>query len=88
MMALRLILKGILKVYFRLIISSLMRSLEKFWKACNKIKIRVETLFVLYTKYLVTQNIWCFAHSAIFVSQGLRKGKMNKFIQDEKYIGS
>ena len=37
MMVLRVILKGILKVYFRLIISSLMRSLEKFWKACNKI---------------------------------------------------
>ena len=50
MMVLTLILKGILKVYFRLDISSLimMRSLEKFWKACNKIKIRIETLFVLY----------------------------------------
>ena len=46
-------------------ISSLMRSLEKFWKACNKIQIRVEALFVLYTKYLVTQNISCVAHSAI-----------------------
>ena len=50
MMVLTLILKGILKVYFRLDISSLvmMRSLEKFWEACNKIKIRIETLFVLY----------------------------------------
>ena len=37
MMVLRIILKGILKVYFRLIISSLMRSVDKFWKACNKI---------------------------------------------------
>ena len=44
MMVLRVILKGILKVYFRLIISSLMRSLMKFWKACNKILIRVETV--------------------------------------------
>ena len=50
MMVLTLILKGILKVYFRVDISSLImtRSLEKFWKACNKIKIRIETLFVLY----------------------------------------
>ena len=58
MMVLRLVLKGILKVYFRLVISSLimMRSLEKFWKACNKMQIRIETLFVLYiqdTEYLV-----------------------------------
>ena len=37
MMVLKLILKGILKVFYRLIISSLMRSTEKFWKACNKI---------------------------------------------------
>ena len=47
MVVLRVILKGILKVYFRLIISSLMRSLEKFW---------VDTIFVLYildTEYLV-----------------------------------
>ena len=50
MMVLRLVLKGILKVYFRLVISSLMmmRSLEKFWKASNKMQIRIETLFVLY----------------------------------------
>ena len=37
MMVLKLILKEILKVCYRLIISSLMRSLERFWKACNKI---------------------------------------------------
>ena len=36
MMVLKLILKGISKVYDRLIVTSLMRSLEKFWKACNK----------------------------------------------------
>ena len=30
--------------------SELMRSLEKFWKACNEIEIRVETLFVFYTQ--------------------------------------
>ena len=47
MMVLSVTLKGILKVYFRLIISLLMRSLEKFWKACNKILIRAKTLFVL-----------------------------------------
>ena len=36
--------------------SELMRSLEKFWKACNEIWSRVETIFVLYiqdTEYLV-----------------------------------
>ena len=89
-MVLRLILKEILKVYIRLtsIISSLMRSLEKSWKACNKIQIRVETLFVLYTKYLVTQNIWCVAHSVICVLQGLKEDKMNKVIQDGKYRAS
>ena len=48
----------------------------------------VETLFVLYPKYLVTQNIWCVAHSAICVLQGLRKRKINKVIQDGKYIAS
>ena len=37
MMVLTVTLKGILKVCFRLIISLLVRSLEKFWKACNKI---------------------------------------------------
>ena len=45
MMILKVTLKGILKLYFTLTISSLMRSLEKFWKSCNKIYIRVETLF-------------------------------------------
>ena len=36
--------------------SELMKSLEKFWKACNEIQFMVETLFVLYiqdTEYLV-----------------------------------
>ena len=70
MMVLGVILKGILKVHFRLIISSVMRSLQKFWKACNKIKIRVETLFVLYiqdTKYL--------GHCPFCVLQGLTEKK-------------
>ena len=83
MMVLRVIMKAILKLYFRLIISSLMIILEKFWKACNKIYIRVETRFVLYiqdTKYLV--RVLCIA--------GFIKGKreINKFIQDRKYIAS
>ena len=49
-MVLRLNLEKILKVYFRSVISSLimMRSRENFWKACKKIQIRIETLFVLY----------------------------------------
>ena len=70
MMVLKVILKGILKVYFRLIISSLTGSLEKSWKACNKIQIRVETLFVLYiqdTEYLV--------RSPFCVLQGLKEEK-------------
>ena len=72
MMVLRLILKGILKVYFRLVISSLimMRSLEKFWKACNKYKL-VLRLFLFFTSK--TQNIWCVAHSAICVLGYSRK---------------
>ena len=80
MMVLRVIMKAILKMYFRLIVSSLMIILDKFWKACNKIYIRVETRFVLYiqdTKYLV--RVLCIA--------GFIKGKreINKFIQDRKY---
>ena len=50
--------------------------------------IEAEAFFVLYTKYLVTQNIWCVAHSAICVLQGLRKRKMNKVTKDGKYIAS
>ena len=41
-------------------LSDLMRSLEKFWKACNKIYIRVETLFVL---YIQDTEYWCHAYS-------------------------
>ena len=68
----------------------MMRSLEKFWKACNKIKIRVGALFVLYTNYLVTHNIWslvrCSLCNLCIAFQGLRKRKMNEVIQDGKYI--
>ena len=41
--------------------SELMRSLEKFWKACNEIEIRVETLFVLYIQDRIfgTLSILC-----------------------------
>ena len=35
-----------------------------------------------------TQNIWCVVHSAICLLQGLRKRKMNKVMQDGKYIAS
>ena len=42
--------------------SELMRSLEKFWKACNEIEIRVETLFVLSIQDR-RQNIWRVGHS-------------------------
>ena len=52
MMILKVTLKGILKLYFTLTISSLMRSLEKFWKSCNKIYIRVETLFAFCSLHL------------------------------------
>ena len=47
MMFLRVILKGILKAYFRLI-NSLIESQSIFGKLAIKYKIRVETLSVLY----------------------------------------
>ena len=61
MIALRVILKGILKVYFRLI-SSLMKSQTQnnFGKLPIKYKIGLR-LFLLFTSG--TQNIWCIDHS-------------------------
>ena len=52
MMVLKLILKGILKMYYRLIISSLMRSLEKFGKLAIKYKLGLR-LFLFFAL-----NIW------------------------------
>ena len=69
MMVLKVILKGILKAYFRLI-SSLMNSQSNFGKLAIKHKIGFETLLVLYiwdTEYLV--------HSPFCVLQGLREEK-------------
>ena len=58
-MVLRVILKGILKAYFRLI-SSLMKSQSNFGKLEIKYKIGLR-LFLFFTSG--TQNIWCIAHS-------------------------
>ena len=59
MMVLRVILKGILKAYFRLI-SSLMKSQSNFGKLAIKYKIGLR-LFLFFASG--TQNIWCVAHS-------------------------
>ena len=59
MMVLRVILKGILKAYFRLI-NSLMKPQCTFGKLAIKYKIGLR-LFLFFTSG--TQNIWCIAHS-------------------------
>ena len=59
MMVLRVILKGILKVYFRLI-SSLIRSQSNFGKLAIKCKIELK-LFLFFTSG--TQNYWRIAHA-------------------------
>ena len=69
MMVLEVILKEILKVYFRLIISSPIRSLER--KACNKTKISVETLFVLYVKD--TEHLVRFPFCHLCIAGGFKK---------------
>ena len=79
LMVLRLILKGILKVYFRLI-SSLMESQSNFGELVIKYKIELK-LFLFFTSE--TQNIWCIAHSVYCSVWGKRK--VNKFIPDKKY---
>ena len=73
---LRVILKGILKVYFRLI-SSLMKSQSNFGKLEIKYKTGLK-LFLFFTSG--TQNIWCIAHSVYCRVQG--NTKINKFIPD------
>ena len=75
MMVLRVILKGILKVYFRLIISSLMRN---FGKLAIKYKLGLR-LFLFFT--CKAHSIWCVAHSVYCRVQGKRK-----FLHDRKYI--
>ena len=50
-----------------------------------KYKLRLRLFLFFASK---TQNVWCVAHSVICVLQGLRKRKMNKVIQDRKYIAS
>ena len=57
-----------------------MRCLEKFWKACNKMSIMVETFFVLYI-----QDTECLVRCPFCVLQCLER-EMNKFIQDGIYI--
>ena len=61
----------ILKLYFRLIIGSLMRNLEKSGKLAIKYKLWLRLFLFFHPKY----NIWCVAHSAICVLQGLREEK-------------
>ena len=54
----------------------LMRILEKFWKACNKIQIRVETLFILYiqdTEYLV-RCPFCHLRIGLFQKKSKQEG--------------
>ena len=55
MMVLRLILKGIFKVYFRLIISSLMKSVDNLGKRAIKFNLglRLSLFFTSKTQYLV-----------------------------------
>ena len=80
MMVLRVILKSILKVNFRLI-SWMMKSQSNFGKLAIKCKIGLRLfLFFLFG----TQNIWCIAYSVYFMVWGKRK--INKFIPDGKYI--
>ena len=69
MIVLRVILKGILKAYFRLI-SSLMKSKSNFGKLGIKYKIGFK-LFLFFTSAI--QNIWCIARSAYFRIYGKRK---------------
>ena len=76
----RIILKRILKAYFRLI-SSLMKSHSNSGKFSIKYKIGL-TLFLFFISG--TQNIWCIAHSMYCRIWGNRK--INKFILDRKYI--
>ena len=76
-MVLRVILKGILKAYFRLI-NSLMKSQSNFGKLAIKYKMRLR-LFLFLTSG--TQNIWYIAQ--IFCT---REEKISKFIPDRKYI--
>ena len=78
MMVLRVILKGILKAYFRRI-SSLMKFQSNFEKLEVKYKIGLR-LFLFFTSG--TQNIWCIAHSMYCRVSGKRK--INKFIPDRK----
>ena len=82
MMVLRVILKAILKVYFRLI-SSLMKSQSNFGKLAIKYEIGLR-LFLFFIPE--TQNIWCIAHSVYYRQGG--NTKINKFIPDRKYIAS
>ena len=74
MVVLRVILKGILKAYFRLI-SSLMKSQSNFGKLEIKYKIGLR-LFLFFTSG--TQNIWCVAHP-FCVLQGLKEEK-NEYV--------
>ena len=67
-MDLKLILKDILKVYFRVIISSLMRSLKNFRKPETKYNLGLRLFCTLRPRH----NIWCVSHSVICVLQGLR----------------
>ena len=67
MMVLRAILKGILKMYFRLI-SSLMKAQSNFGKLAIKYKIGLR-IFLFFISG--TQNIWHVANS-VCVLQGLR----------------
>ena len=71
LMVLRVILKGILKVYFRLI-SSMMKSQSSLGKFVIKYKIRLKLfLFLTYgTEYL--------AHYPYCVLEGLREEKKEK----------
>ena len=80
MMVLRVILKEILSVYFRLI-SSLIKSHSNFVKL--EIKCKIGLRFFLFFTF-GTQNIWCIAHSVYCRVQGKRK--IDKFIPDRKYI--
>ena len=82
MMVLRAILKGILKMYFRLI-SSLMKAQSNFGKLAIKYKIGLR-LFLFFTSG--TQIIWRISHSVYCKVQGKRK--ISKFIPGRKYIGS
>ena len=68
MMVFRIILKEILKAYFRLI-SSLIKSQSNFGKLAIKYNIGLR-LFLFFTSG--AQNIWCIAHCVL---QGLREEK-------------